>query len=240
MPEKSYILTEIRRTTEANGGVPLGTKRFSTETGIKETDWSGKYWVRWGDALKEAGYAPNEFRSAYPDDFLLERFANLARELGHFPLVREVKMKSRTDSSFPAEQAFRRLGGKTQLARKLLAFCAERPEFAQVIEFCQTSVVPAKTAEPLPRPSARVIGEVYLLKAGRHYKIGRSNSVGRREYELSIQLPQKPSLVHVIKTDDPTGIELYWHRRFEARRKNGEWFELTQEDVAAFRARKFM
>jgi hypothetical protein len=196
--------------------------------------------VRWGDALKEAGYVPNEFRSAYPDDYLLEKLAILTRELGHFPLVREIRMRSRTDSDFPAEQSFRRLGGKTQLTKKLLAFCEARPQFETVLEICQTSEPAAEKTVSAPRAKLRVIGEVYLAKAGRHYKIGRSNSVGRREYELAIQLPQKPSLVHVIKTDDPAGIEFYWHRRFASRRKNGEWFELTAEDVAAFRARKFM
>lgn len=78
------------------------------------------------------------------------------------------------------------------------------------------------------------------MKSGRFHKIGHSNAAGRREYELAIQLPEKLKTIHVIRTDDPTGIEAYWHNRFKDKRKNGEWFDLTAADVAAFKRRKFM
>jgi len=107
-----------------------------------------------------------------------------------------------------------------------------------IVEACIAASVPDRLTES---KSADVdLGFVYLLKSGRFYKIVRSNAAGRRERELAIQLPDKAKNVHVIKTDDPVGIERYWHDRFDPRRKNGEWFELSADDLRAFKRRKFM
>jgi hypothetical protein len=94
MVTKAHILDEIELTAEANGGQALGRLRFYAETGIKETDWSGKYWVRWSDALREAGYAPNQFQLAYDERFLLKELASFVRELGHFPVIAELKLRA--------------------------------------------------------------------------------------------------------------------------------------------------
>ena len=51
---KLYILQEIKRTTQTNGGMPLRKLQFEAETGIKRYDWFGVYWARWSDALREA------------------------------------------------------------------------------------------------------------------------------------------------------------------------------------------
>lgn len=220
---QAYILDEIKRTAEANGGQPLGRQRFYAETGIKETDWSGKYWVRWSDALREAGYSPNQFQSAYDEQFLLEKLATLVQELGHFPVIAELKLRARQDVEFPSHNTFARFGGKAKLTTRLAAFCQQQGGYEDVVAIC-TPISSNGGPEALHSTTEKyeTFGFVYLLKAGRYYKIGRTNAVRRRERELAIQLPERAVILHSIKSDDPAGIEAYWHKRFIDRRKNGE------------------
>jgi hypothetical protein len=232
---KEDILSDIRRTTAANGGKPLGKRRFFVETGIKEMDWHGRYWARWGDALREAGFQANSPQGAISDEDALTCLANLARELGHFPVVAEIRLKARSDPKFPWHNRFAKLGPKVALAARLKLFCEQKGD-SEVAKLCAAVAVgaihdleDARAADP--------VGYVYLVRHGaRHeYKIGRTNNPMRREGEIRIELPEQLSPLHVITTDDPAGVERYWHTRFADKRKNGEWFCLDAQDVRAFR-----
>jgi len=239
--DRNHILDEIKRTAKENGGTPLGQARFHQQTGIKQADWFGRYWPRWGDALQEAGFQPNTLQGAYAEEVLLERFVQLIREIGRFPGLGDLRLKRHTDPTFPSHNTFRRFGAKRRFVTRILEYCRSVGGFEDVISLLGLDAAPPIDSREKPETGQAVdLGFVYLLKSGRYFKIGKTNAHGRRERELAIQLPEKARSVHVIKTDDPTGIEAYWHTRFATKRTHGEWFELDAADVAAFKRRRFM
>ncbi len=234
--DRAQILAEIKRCADANGGLPLGRARFEAESGVSEADWLGRYWARWGDAVQEAGYAPNSLRQPLDDGAVLESLAIFMKELGRFPTSPERKMRRRVDPTFPSHNVFARFGSRAQLAARVARHCDGREDMGDVREICSAAATSVAAEEEPAVVTAG--GVVYLMRSGSYFKIGRSNSAGRRAYELAIQLPERLELVHAIETDDPVGIERYWHQRFVEKRLNGEWFALTRADVAAFRRRK--
>ena len=235
-PSKEKIVNTYNRLVKEQGGKLIGERIFKRETGFSHHYWKGGYWRSWSAFQADAGYAPNIQTEKISDEILLRRFAELALERGEIPSEADIMLKRKEDPSFPSKAPYRRWGSRDALLAKVAEYCEREEQFSPVLDFLKQGV-----SDNLDHrlDSGQIRGFVYLLRTGKHYKLGRTNAVGRRLRELAIQLPQKPDTVHVIETDDPEGIELYWHRRFAEKRQGGEWFALTIDDVKAFKKRRF-
>lgn len=232
---RERILSEIKRLAAANAGKVPGRQAFEAETGIRVHEWYGVYWARWGDAVTEAGLSPNVLQKRLDKDAVLGEVAQAVRHFGKVPTYGELRMYARNRPGFPVHTTISKAAGSVGLAESLRELALANPEFADI-----ATMLPNTPAVARPRPFRRPAdGSVYLIQSGTHYKIGRSDELERRVKEIRIALPDKAELVHVIATDDPAGIEAYWHRRFADRRANGEWFKLSVADVAAFKCRRF-
>lgn len=233
--ERGEILAAIRETAAGNGGRALGRNRFEQVTGITEYD-IGRYWARWGDAVREAGFEPNTLNQPFDEAELLETYAELVATLGHVPTNAELRLQRERDPTFPNAKVFQRFGSKAALIDRARAHCAERSTHGEALTILNeaSSTSPIAPHDEGESPSA--YGFVYLAEGHRgEYKIGRTNLVDRRLGELGAMAPVEYRLVHESKTDDPAGVESYWHRRYADKRMRGEWFRLTAADVRAFK-----
>ena len=238
MNSRELIIDEIKKVAARNGGVAPGWKLFRSETGMSESSWRGRYWSKWSDALVDAGFKGNEFAQPYKDEELFLAFIGVARKLGRLPTSPEYKLAARQDSNLPSFGAFRRIGLRADILQRLAEFVKDRTGFEDIVQLCVASQPAENSAQSISAVAA-VAGYVYLMKHGQHYKIGRTNDTARRRREVSLLLPEELKHIHVIETDDPEGIEGYWHRRFADKRVRGEWFSLTAQDLAAFKRRRY-
>ena len=226
---RDRILTEIKRL--ADGDKPPGKEAFERQTGIKTSEWLGKHWAKWSDAVADAGLVPNEFQQKQDTASLFPKLAAAVRHYGRMPTKPELQMYKRNNPGFPWHSVFNdHFGSKDNMYRSLKVWAdANAPDVAAMLPDIQQP----ERAGPVTE------GHVYLIKSGAFYKIGRGDDLERRVKQISVALPDKSTLEHSIRTDDPPGIEAYWHRRFDAKRMNGEWFRLLTSDIAAFKRRKY-
>ncbi len=217
-------------------GKPPSSRVFLKETGIHKRHLENEFGSNaFSKLVSECGDIPQAFskpKSSLTD--ILIQWAQLARSLNKLPTTGDWSFhncSTTTDGIAKSHQI------KWQdLQGLFLEHFSKEIAWSDVVEMIP---VPSSDNQILQAKDDKFInGRVYLIKSGKYHKIGRSNSVGRRHYELTIQLPEEATLIHAIDTDDAIGIEAYWHGRFRDKRKNGEWFELTTEDIKAFKRRK--
>lgn len=234
---KDLILSEIKRLAMANGEPP-GQKLFARETGIGDHNWRGKFWARWGDALLEAGYEPNKWVERLNSIDVLNAVIFACRHYRRFPTQDEITLLGKSHPNIPHPNVIKgHLGSRSEIIAALAKHARDNEGFSDVAEMLPD--VQSKTASKSVSAQAKPDGWVYLFKSGDFYKIGRSDDLERRIKEVGIKLPEKLTPIHSIRTDDPPGIEAYWHRRFADKRSNGEWFKLSSLDISAFKKRKY-
>ncbi len=150
-----------------------------------------------------------------------------------------MRVEKNNDPEFPnSKTLFETKKRKRELANKIAEWCEKKDDYKDVVEFCASTLEEGikESEEDRANNMSLSIGEVYLLKSGRYYKIGKTNNAARRGAEIRIQLPEKLDLIYSIKTDDPSGIEAYWHKRFASKRMQGECFDLNSSEVKAFKS----
>lgn len=81
-----------------------------------------------------------------------------------------------------------------------------------------------------PRTDWSAAGFVYVMESGGYYKIGWSLQPPTRRAHIQSANPLPVTLIGVI--EGSRTIEAEWHEAFADKRVRGEWFALTEEDVA--------
>jgi hypothetical protein len=234
------VKKRIRELAAERGG-HIGFRAFLKEVGLPEQWLRGQPWFRgWNNLLTELDLQTRSFEP--PQRNAKESAATLVEficRLGRWPTEDEFRRERVMNKAIPSTAYIRKLRRSGELAAMLAPYAVADPA-NQVLR----DIIAANTQqseEPSSTKSKdRVQGYVYLLRSGRKYKIGKSTDPSRRFREVRLELPEETIQVHTIATDDPSGIEAYWHRRFAAKRiRNTEFFTLDSEDVRAFKLRKF-
>ena len=80
-------------------------------------------------------------------------------------------------------------------------------------------------------------GVVYVLKSAYGYKVGRTNNIPARMRAFGVHLPIVYTIPLCAWFDDCVVAEKRYHDMFQAKRINGEWFDLTDDDIHMIRTR---
>jgi hypothetical protein len=235
---KNEIIAQIRKLAKEANGTPPGQRKFASETGIKEHVWRGKIWVKWTDALAEAGHDALEWQTGYEDNYLLSKIAGLAAKIGRFPSQTEIQFESAQNADFPGHKSFTRRWSMSQLAEALAKHAVETGN-SVVAGWAETYLTkkPVTAQSDITVEKGVAKGHVYMQQVDKKFRIGKTNSLVGRYRQVQLETPHQVEYVHTILTDDPEGVEKYWHKRFKPLKLQigGDWYALKASDIAAFK-----
>lgn len=91
---------------------------------------------------------------------------------------------------------------------------------------------------PLRQPTSprvdnyqKIIGYIYVLQSKYGYKIGKTVNLRERTRLFGVKLPFKFDLIISGLVNNYSKVEADLHRQFGEKRLEGEWFELSSEDL---------
>lgn len=113
--------------------------------------------------------------------------------------------------------------------KPILAFSKALPEHSEAL----ATAAGRRRRLPWPPNERERPGFVYVVKADNGvFKIGFTRNINRRMYGLRCVSPMPLTLITEIALKDCVAAEAWLHDRFRDKRSHGEWFTLSDEDVA--------
>ena len=74
-------------------------------------------------------------------------------------------------------------------------------------------------------------GHVYFLKNNGLIKVGMSHNLKARIQSFTTLLAGEQELLFTIRSNDPKRLEEEYHETYGRWRKNGEWFEMSEDTL---------
>lgn len=240
MLTKEEIIEKIQKWANENNGRTPSEKIIKEELEIPRWTWTN-YWTKATDMQRSAELNPQVFdKTKYTKDDLCNKFIEFLREKGHWPSRAELDFKHKQDITFPASGTFyTKLGqiNNGELVESISMYIKNKSGYNDILSICNSLLSGLEEKEKSVKSviTNEKHGFVYMFKTGRYYKVGCSEDTARRYRELSSQFPDELKHKHKIETDDPLGVESYWHKRFKSKHIKGEIFNLDAADVKAFK-----
>lgn len=82
------------------------------------------------------------------------------------------------------------------------------------------------------------MGKVYIvgIPDERRYKIGwTKGTIDKRVAPLQTGNPKKIEVINLFETEFHVRVETWMHNKHSSKRMEGEWFNLTDEEVMSFK-----
>tara|TARA_R100000278_G_scaffold40193_3_gene35434 strand:+ start:11309 stop:11749 length:441 start_codon:yes stop_codon:yes gene_type:complete len=99
-----------------------------------------------------------------------------------------------------------------------------------VEEILKNEAIKQKAVEQLVIKYKDIQEYIYILKGENSYKIGYTTNFNKRIKNYKTHNPNIKTLC-VIESSNSFELESYLHNRFENKNIDGEWFDLTEEEV---------